>query len=122
MFNESALNTVSDALAKERSRENPYYEIEREVQLPARRLESILAENLPAGQKIDLFNIDVEGADLEVLQSNDWSAYAPRFVLVEMLGLVDGKIERHDIAIYLHGLNYQIVAKFFNTVLFQAKS
>jgi FkbM family methyltransferase len=121
MFNEPALNTVSIELANERSGENPYYEIERMVQLPARRLDSILAEYLPAGQKIDFFNVDVEGADFDVLESNDWERYAPKFVLVEMLGVVDGKVDQHKIARYLHGLNYQIVAKFFNTVLFEVK-
>jgi len=35
-------------------------------------------------RKIDFLNIDVEGFDLEVLESNDWQAFRPRFIAVEI--------------------------------------
>ena len=43
-----------------------------------------------------LLSIDVEGADLEVLESNDWSKTRPRVVCVEELpdSMVDGVIEK----------------------------
>lgn len=46
-------------------------------------LKTILDKYLPANTHIDLFDIDVEELDLQVLQSNDWQKYRPKVVLVE---------------------------------------
>ena len=48
-----------------------------------RRLDRVLDEHLPPGQAIDLLNVDVEGRDLDVLESNDWCRYRPTAVIVE---------------------------------------
>lgn len=53
------------------------------LRIRTRRLDDILTEHLPAGQEIDLMSVDVEGFDLKVLRSNDWSRFAPLFLLVE---------------------------------------
>jgi len=53
----------------------------REVRVPARTLGSILDEvGAPA---VDLFSLDVEGYELEVLKGLDLSRQGPRFLLVE---------------------------------------
>jgi FkbM family methyltransferase len=52
------------------------------VEVPARTLASIL-ENLPEARSIDLFSLDVEGHELEVLKGLDPSRFRPRFILVE---------------------------------------
>lgn len=52
-----------------------------EVTVPARTLTSILDEVQPA--KIDLFSLDVEGYELEVLDGLDFDRYRPSFLLVE---------------------------------------
>lgn len=36
------------------------------------------------GRAIDFLSVDTEGLDLQILQSNDWLAYRPRLVLVEV--------------------------------------
>jgi hypothetical protein len=46
-------------------------------------LREILDEYLPVRQKVDFMNVDVEGKDLEVLESNDWVKYRPTLVVVE---------------------------------------
>ena len=51
--------------------------------VPVKPLSSILDEHLPTGKQIDLMNIDVEGLDFEVLQSNDWEKYSPRVLVIE---------------------------------------
>jgi hypothetical protein len=38
---------------------------------------------LPEGQAIDFMNVDVEGHDREVLESNDWDRFRPKFIVVE---------------------------------------
>ena len=38
---------------------------------------------MPKGQAIDFLNVDVEGHDLEVLESNDWKRFRPKVIVVE---------------------------------------
>lgn len=49
-------------------------------------LREVLDTHLPGGQEISFMSVDVEGLDVEVLASNDWSKYAPGVVLAEALG------------------------------------
>ena len=52
-----------------------------EIEVPARTLSSILDEQ--AIDKIDLFSLDVEGFEAEVLKGLDTSRHRPRYILVE---------------------------------------
>jgi hypothetical protein len=54
--------------------------------VPSFTLTKILAEHLPAKQKINFLSVDVEELDLTVLASNDWTKYRPKVVLAEVLG------------------------------------
>jgi hypothetical protein len=76
LFNEPALNTLSRDVALSRDGLRSY-KIVAEVPLKTRALGSILDEYLPLGQKLDFLNVDVEGSDLAVLSSDDWSKYRP---------------------------------------------
>jgi FkbM family methyltransferase len=58
-------------------------EVKREIPVPVEPLATVLEHELPEGQVIDFMSVDVEGHDLSVLQSNDWSRFRPRFVVVE---------------------------------------
>ena len=52
-----------------------------EVSVPASRLSTLLdAQNMP---QIDLFSLDVEGYEAEVLKGLDLTRHKPRFILVE---------------------------------------
>jgi FkbM family methyltransferase len=53
----------------------------REIRVPARTLTSILDELRPP--RIDLFSLDVEGYELEVLRGLDLARHRPRWILVE---------------------------------------
>ncbi len=46
-------------------------------------LRDILATYLEEGSEIDLMNIDVEGLDREVLESNDWERFSPKVLVIE---------------------------------------
>lgn len=52
------------------------------IEVPVRPLRDILAEHAPA-EGVDLLTIDVEGAEEEVLDSNDWTRWQPKVVLLE---------------------------------------
>ena len=87
-----------------------------------RPLSSVLDHNLLKGQKIDFISIDVEGLDLEVLKSNDWSKYRPKFVLVEILSSGLHEIENSEIGQFLSDAGYAVSAKCVNTVFFKEAS
>lgn len=118
VFNDPALNTLSKDLAI--TRVNEMYSIVDEVTVSAKPLRKLLDDHLPAGTRINLMTIDVEGFDLDVLQSNDWTRYSPDFILVECLGLDTLEDASSDpVTILLRDQNYSIVAKTMNTVLFK---
>ena len=121
VFNEPALNTASRMLASERPSENAEYQITGEVELRPRPLVSLLHEFLPKGTVIDLMSVDVEGLDLDVLRSNDWTRYRPKLLLVEVLHIELADLDRHEIVQFLRERNYRSIAKLYNTVVFSAR-
>ena len=53
-------------------------------------------------------SVDVEGHDLQALESNDWARYRPRFVVVE-----DKEVdaERSEIVRFMRGRGYTVCAQ-----------
>lgn len=58
--------------------------IEKIIEVETLPLEAILDEYLPENKAIDLLNVDVEGLDTEVLESNDWNKYRPKSIVIEI--------------------------------------
>jgi FkbM family methyltransferase len=119
-FNEPALNTFSKSLAKERV--NEICSIIEQISIRTVPLWQLLDRHLPAGTSIDLMTVDVEGLDYEVLRSNDWGRYSPRYILVECAGSETlDQVNSDPVAKFLFGHGYSIVAKTRNTVLFSLR-
>ena len=81
-FKSGALNTFK----KEKLEDIKIYHHEipiSEEKIKTRSLSGILNEHMEEGREIDLMSIDVEGADEEVLQSNDWTKYNPKVIIIE---------------------------------------
>lgn len=116
VFNEPALNTFNESLAKARC--NNVWHIKSIIEVPVLPLSEILKKNVPKGQRIDFFSVDVEGFDLDVLQSNDWQEYRPLVVLVETLGLSFENLASDPVTEYLHSLGYVVYSKTVNTTFF----
>jgi FkbM family methyltransferase len=119
MFHESALNGVSKTLALERHSRSNVSDIESTIKVKTHRLADVLASHLPAGQKIDFMNIDVEGFDLEVLHSNDWNTYRPAIVLVEILHSTFENLMHEEIVCFMRDVGYEVYAKSVHTVIFR---
>lgn len=117
VFNEKAVNTFIKEVAEDRKKVKGWHVVE-ERKIPVVPLFELLDANLPKGQKIDFMSIDVEGKDLEVLESNDWSKYRPRFLLVECFGVGTSDKAANDINKFLKKINYQQVAKTYFTGIF----
>ena len=119
VFDDAALNTFDEKLKQERESNTPYRVVATST-VEVTRLDAILREHLPKGQRIDFLSIDVEGFDLQVLRSNDWSAYRPAFVLVEALDFSIDAADSHPIHKFMRGQRYALVAKTMNTLFYRA--
>jgi FkbM family methyltransferase len=116
MFDESELNGFSRELSEDRVRTGRFHLTGQKEALVV-SLKQILDEHLPAGLEIDFLTVDVEGMDLEVLGSNDWSRYCPHFVLVEIKGAV-ADIQGNPIYSMLVQHGYQLQGKTLKTAIF----
>ncbi|MBL7780872.1 MAG: FkbM family methyltransferase [Saprospiraceae bacterium] len=119
-FNEPALNTFNKQVAEERNTGKPY-RIVKSIDVPIKTLSQILQENLPQGQHIDFISIDVEGLDLDVLRSNDWSLFRPSYILVEDTRFHIKQVSQSEINNYLESIGYQIIAVLQRTLIYQLK-
>jgi FkbM family methyltransferase len=82
VFSDGALNGFDPDLSACRSQLKNYRIID-QIKMKTRTLAEILEQNLPVGCEIDFLTVDVEGLDLQVLKSNDWTKYRPSYVLAE---------------------------------------
>lgn len=116
-FNDPALNTFS---AEEAARKNVApYRLLGTSQVPVHTLADILTRHLPPGQSIDFLSIDAEGLDHDIVASNDWEKYRPRWVLVELLQTALADVAGHPTACLLQTAGYAPCAKTLNTVFFR---
>lgn len=67
-----------------------------------------LRELVPTGQQVDLLLLDVEGAELEVLDSVNWLVQAPIHILIENTGR---HVSRRRINRYLKSRGYSLSAR-----------
>lgn len=116
MFNEPALNSFDQKLSQQ-TNSGPYHIVQEQL-LQTCTLSAILSEHLPHEEKIDFLSVDVEGCDLDVLQSNDWERFRPRHVLVECLDTNLESIQKNDVYQFMKEKHYDIFAKTVNTLFF----
>lgn len=121
IFNEPALNGFSKELSNSRNDDDTEFHLIESRPVQIRPLASILAEHLEPNHPIDFMSVDVEGFDLDVLRSNDWDKFRPKLVLVEVLGSSWDALGSSEVAHFLSGHGYEIVAKCVNTVFFQIR-
>ena len=118
LFDEPALNSLSQALSMERHATSPY-SIKRAVHVDALPLSEILSAHLPAQvSTIDLLTVDVEGQDLDVLQSNDWSRFRPQVVMIEVLATSLDQLPNSEEARFLGTHGYELYSKLVHTAVF----
>jgi FkbM family methyltransferase len=116
IFDDPALNSFDADLSNERHK-NTKYNIIDEIKLKTQRLDSILDQYLPQNQIIDFLTIDVEGFDINVLESNNWSKYKPKIIVVEDAEY-DFKMGS-EITLYLESCSYKIFARTISTSFFK---
>ncbi len=118
VFNEPALSGFSADLSNERNHASSPYTIKEIIKVEVFPLKELLEKHL-SDRKIDFLSVDVEGLDLDVLKSNDWSKFRPMFVLVEVLKRSLDELESDPITQFMKGCGYVFYAKQVNTVFFK---
>lgn len=119
LFDKSALNTGSPTMAAEEERLG--HPILQKVTVAGRPLADILNEYLPEGQHIDFMNIDVEGADMDVLTTNDWGRYAPSVIAIEDITFSPAHPEHSESYRFLTAKGYVVRAFMGTTLIFSRK-
>ncbi len=67
-------------------------------------------------------NIDVEGMDLKVIQSNDWKIFKPEIILVEILDVRLEDIKMNPVYKFLLAKDYELIANTLNTYFFRNRN
>jgi FkbM family methyltransferase len=119
VFNDPALNTFDAALA--RARTSGTHHVIRKHTLNVLSLTEILDRNLPNGQTIDFMTVDVEGFDLQVLQSNDWNRYRPRYLLAESDATTCAGVRDTELHRFLDEKGYEFFGKTVLTAFFKER-
>ena len=95
----SQLSTIKKEISNERMQGNI-----KEKKIKSFKLNSILNQSKFKNRQIDFLNIDVEGADFEVLKSLDFTIYEPKIICIEIM---EKNIFESEIYNFLKDLNYK---------------
>ena len=95
----SQLSTIKKAISNERMQGNI-----KEKKIKSLKLNSILNQSKFKNRQIDFLNIDVEGADFEVLKSLNFTIYEPKIICIEIM---DKNIFESKIYNFLKDINYK---------------
>jgi FkbM family methyltransferase len=121
IFNDTALNGLCAEVAERRDGKRGNFIVER-LAVTTRTLEQIFDEHVPSDRRIDFLTIDVEGHDLDVLRSNDWSRFRPRMVLAEDLEKLPlDELSHSRLCKFMREIGYRACARTFNTLFFEQR-
>ena len=87
----SQLNTTDKEIAKENFQGN--YQ---EKKVKCQTIQNILDNSKYSNKKIDFLNIDVEGAEMKVLNTLNFEIYDPSLICVEILGYREMQSEQRE--------------------------
>ena len=90
-----------------------------EINVQMKTLRYIFEKYILSEKNIDLLNIDVEGFELEVINSNDWEKYRPKYVLIEIHKYDAQNIYKDEIVKRMKDFDYSIKSIMPVTVLFE---
>lgn len=81
IFDPETLSTMSEK--QKRLYLKTGYKLKKAITIPCISLSSLFKQKL-SSVDIDFLSVDVEGNELNVLKSNDWKTYRPKFVIIEV--------------------------------------
>lgn len=121
-FEEPALNSFSKEISEERIRTGWKLKKNGVIKIETFPINDVLCNHVPEGQIIDFITIDVEGLELNLLKTLDFSKFAPIFFLIEELEFVGRDFTEYktsSVYKFLQNKGYAPVAKTMRTVIYQ---
>jgi FkbM family methyltransferase len=115
-YSEPALNTLSYETVIKRKLQGIDFINKNKISTIS--LEEMFKIFLPSKTEIDFLNIDVEGAELKILMSNNWKLFLPKVIICEVLSSNLENILESEINIFLKTKGYYIFSKLHNSVIF----
>lgn len=80
------------------------------VAVKIERLDSLFERHFK-DQQIDVLSIDIEGAELDALKSNDWKRWRPGVIIMEAHGFDFDRPRENAAVAYLHEQGYRLTDK-----------
>lgn len=115
MFNEEQLNTF-DADEVKRILAQPHLKLEKTVKVPLVNINRAIGEHL-GGRAPDVLSIDIEGLDLAVLKTLDFTRYRPKLICAETL-VVASLSHNPDTTPFLAGHGYELRGQTFANAVY----
>lgn len=109
VMTEDGLSTVDEEEALEVTKINPEIQIKQKVQVESISINSIM-EKYFADRPLVICSIDIEGKDLEILQSIDFEKYRPLLLVIEMIPYSNELVvceKNMDIYNYMRSVGYE---------------
>lgn len=106
VMNVRTLNTFSEIEARQLEQSGKF-RIEKVLQIPVRSINAVIEDQF-GNSSPDFVSLDVEGLDLKILQSFDFSRWKPKVICVETITYSDQREGQKisEIAALLHGNGY----------------
>lgn len=112
-FEQNAYNTLDAAKAS--SVESALVD---ETTIQVSTLKDVLTGFYPDGKHFEFVSIDVEGSELEILESNDWKKFSFEYILIESLKMRRSDSPKPPLQTYLESLGYRLVGMNLKNLLF----
>lgn len=109
VFNHQSCNTFSEEQKNEMEKKS-FIKLLEKRKILCLPMKEVLEKYLPTNQNIDLLNVDAEGLDLDVLETNDWDRFRPFAVVVERPDTNLGEIKNDAIYSFLNSRSYELYA------------
>jgi FkbM family methyltransferase len=113
----SVFNTADPGLAEERARDLGRQP--KAVHVMCVTLEKLLDKHLPRNTSIDFLSVDVEGLDLEVLESNNWEKYRPELIIAEVYASTIEQVRDSELTVFLSAKGYSCIAWLNPSVIYR---
>jgi len=113
----NVFNTADPALAKQREKILGYEPDH--VKVLCMPLAEIMEKHMPPDANFNFLTVDVEGLDLEVLQSNNWQSYRPEIVVAENYSSTIDDLKVSELLKYMADQGYEIIAWLKPSIIFQ---
>jgi FkbM family methyltransferase len=119
-YNEPALNGI-DNDRREELAESPY-KLEKIIEVRTKPLSDILSAHGVVLKSPNFLSIDVEGLEMEVLQSSSWDRYLFEWILIEQRANDLTTIDQTSPWLFLSSKGYQAVACTGRTVIYKVNT